>query len=72
MIVSDAKKVAAREAYLLTWRRWFAWHPVRTRDNNNTVWLQHVERSSRFVGACDGTYCFTDYRSVGSDWGNER
>jgi len=46
------------------WHRWFAWHPVKI--DNQTVWLEMVERSSRVSGMYEsGCVYFThEYRNL--------
>lgn len=36
------------------WHNWFAWHPVRIYDRNQSkyvwVWLEHIERKGLYLG----------------------
>lgn len=45
----NEKKYAKWEASR-TWRDWFAWFPVRTRDGNTLVWLETVKRKRNATG----------------------
>jgi hypothetical protein len=45
------------------WKPWFAWHPVKIEDTQETVWLEWVWRHVDSFGSIAGDVTSCRYRS---------
>lgn len=44
LIARMSDRRAVRHKQVLSWHKWFAWHPVRI--NRTSVWLEMIERKA--------------------------
>lgn len=52
-----------REWKWATWRRWFAWYPVRI-GKNDCRWLEYVECKGTIYGSIAGCFVEWQYREA--------